>query len=523
MEVEIFSITCYLLTKAKEDYIIIRKKEGLYMLLTMIILILLILAEITFTYKKRITWGFVLYFTGILVLFASSVMLLIKFTSYRYINSLDYSLYYLIKGVRINILNLARLCNFGLSLTMTAAITVNILLSEKKTRIMPVILAIPVIIFYIINDPRITYEIFLRQHYVEDPSYILVNALKYLQLFSLTVFSVYMLLPLFSLISYSRNTKLILLKKNTLITGLCLLLIDAFLVYCFIFGILSHVMPWSVDLNKFPTTAISYDSHLFMVPITLLMGVAVIILSIQLKPVGAVKILTRRQTNMQFYALNHNLRMIFHINKNALHTIEKLAEQSLMFYEKNNELALENIKHIMSTSKKGLDTISQMLSMLDDVHVENSPVSLKDCINNAHLAVHIPDNISFIETYRCDDITIHASEIHITEVFTNLFKNAVETIQLKGSEDGRIEVTMYREHNLAVVEVYDNGKGIKKSDMKQIFSVLFSTKHNSKNWGIGLSYVKKVIDIYGGYIYVKSKPEEFACFQIIIPTGKEDI
>ena len=493
------------------------------MLLTMLILAILIFAEITFNYKKRITWGFVVYFTGILVLFASSVMLLIKFTSYRYINSLDYSLYYLIKGININILRLTQLSNFGLCLTMVAAIIMHMLLSEKKSPLLSVVLTLPIIAFYIINNPHLTYNIFLKQYYIESPSPLLCNAQPIIQTFSLVVFTGYMLLPVISLISYSGKTKLKLLKKNAMITGFCLLLIDTFLVYCFLFGILSHVMPWRVDLNKFPTASISYDSHMFMIPITLLMGVTVIILSIQLKPIGAVKILTRRQTNMQFYALNHNLRMIFHINKNALHTIEKLAEQSLMFYEKNNELALENIRHIMSTSKKGLDTLSQMLSMLDDVQVENAPVSLKDCINNARIAVHIPDNISFSENFRCDDITIYASEIHITEVFTNLFKNAVETIQLKGSDSGKIEVTMYREHNLAVVEVFDNGNGIKKSDMKEIFSVLFSTKHNSKNWGIGLSYVKKVIDIYGGYIYVKSTPGEFAIFQIIIPIGKEDI
>ena len=493
------------------------------MLLTMLILILLILAEITFNYKKRIAWGFILQFTGILILFASAVMLLIKFTSYHYINALDYSLYHLIKGIRINILNLSRISNFGLCLIMLSSIVICILLSGKKKKNLYILLALPIIMFYIINNPSITYEIFLRYHNHASPSHLLINALKYLQYFSITVFLGYMLLPLFSLLSYSKNTRLPLLQKNTLITGLCLLLIDTFLIYCFVFGILSHVMPWRVDLNKFPTTVISYDSHLFMIPLTILMGVAVIVLSIQLKPIGAVKILTRRQTNMQFYALNHNLRMIFHINKNALHTIEKLAEQSLMFYEKNNDLALENINHIVSTSKKGLDTISQMLSMLDDVQVENSPISLKECIKNARLAVHFPDDIEFVENYSCDDIIIRASGVHITEVFTNLFKNAVETIQLKNAGNGRVEVNMYREHNLAVAEVYDNGSGIKKSDMKQIFSVLFSTKHNSKNWGIGLSYVKKVIDIYGGYIYVKSKPGEYACFQIIIPIGKEDI
>ena len=200
-----------------------------------------------------------------------------------------------------------------------------------------------------------------------------------------------------------------------------------------------------------------------------------------------------------------------------------LAAQSLALYEKNPTLTLENVKHIESTAAKGLKTITQMLSMLDDVHVEHSPISLKQCIENAHSAITVPDNIIFEERYLCDDITIRASEVHITEVFTNLFRNAVETIQMKNNEVGHIRVTLSCENGLAVIEVLDDGNGIKKSDIGQIFSVLYSTKHNSKNWGIGLSYVKKVIDIYNGYIYVKSKPGEYACFQVILPIGKEDI
>ena len=192
-------------------------------------------------------------------------------------------------------------------------------------------------------------------------------------------------------------------------------------------------------------------------------------------------------------------------------------------YEKNPTLALENIKHIESTSAKGLKTITQMLSMLDDVHVEQTPISLKQCIENARCAVNVPQNIVFEERYVCKDITIRASEVHITEVFTNLFRNAVETIQMKNNEVGHITVTLSSENGLAVIEVLDDGKGIKKSDISRIFSVLYSTKHNSKNWGIGLSYVKKVIDIYNGYIYVKSNPGEYACFQVILPIGKEDI
>lgn len=493
------------------------------MLLTLIILALLIVTEISFSYKKRITWIFVLYFAGISLLFATSVMSLIKFTSYHYINALDYYLYFSLKKLSVNVLNLARFNNIGLAIIMFAAILMYSLLSHKKRRITTGILSLPIVLFLVINDPNITYRLFLLKYSFEPQHQLFMLADSYIHIYSLSIFIGYMFIPFLALLSYCRKTKLRLLHENATIAGSCLVLIDVFLVYNFIFGMLSYVMPWKVDLNKFPLYAISYDSHLFTIPITILMGIVIIILSIRYKPIGAVQILTRRKTNQQFYALNHNLRMIFHINKNVLYTVEKLAAQSLALHEKNPSLALENIRHIESTASKGLKTITQMLSMLDDVHVEKTPVSLRQCIENARAAINIPPSIVFEEHYLCDDITVRASEVHITEVFTNLFRNAVETIQMKNSETGHINVTLSSENGLAVIEVLDDGSGIKKSDISQIFSVLYSTKHNSKNWGIGLSYVKKVIDIYNGYIYVKSKPGEYACFQVILPIGKEDI
>ena len=51
--------------------------------------------------------------------------------------------------------------------------------------------------------------------------------------------------------------------------------------------------------------------------------------------------------------------------------------------------------------------------MLNDVHIEQTPINLKQCIENARCAVNVQKNIVFEEIYVCKDITIRASEVHI--------------------------------------------------------------------------------------------------------------
>ena len=88
---------------------------------------------------------------------------------------------------------------------------------------------------------------------------------------------------------------------------------------------------------------------------------------------------------------------------------------------------------------------------------------------------------------------------------------------------GTITINLKSENHLAVIEFLDDGLGIERREIKKMFSMLYSSKKTQKNWGIGLSYVKRVVDIYNGYIYVKSVPGKYTLFQILLPIEKEDL
>ena len=100
-------------------------------------------------------------------------------------------------------------------------------------------------------------------------------------------------------------------------------------------------------------------------------------------------------------------------------------------------------------------------------------------------------------------------------VIENLCKNSVDAME--GA--GQIQLTLFEEEDLVVVEVADNGKGIRK-DIKDVFTPGFTTK--KRGWGLGLSLARRIVEEYHkGHIYVKSSElGKGTTFRIEIPQRK---
>ncbi|MCR4583713.1 MAG: HAMP domain-containing histidine kinase [Prevotella sp.] len=84
-------------------------------------------------------------------------------------------------------------------------------------------------------------------------------------------------------------------------------------------------------------------------------------------------------------------------------------------------------------------------------------------------------------------------------VIENLCKNAVDAME----GQGHIDLTLTTEGQRVVIEVADNGKGIRKKDIKNVFTPGFTTK--KRGWGLGLSLAKRIVEEYHrGRIFVKT-------------------
>ena len=97
------------------------------------------------------------------------------------------------------------------------------------------------------------------------------------------------------------------------------------------------------------------------------------------------------------------------------------------------------------------------------------------------------------------DVIVRMNASLFEWVIENLCKNAVDAME--GS--GRIVLSLMDEGDKVVIEVADNGKGIRKKDLKNVFTPGFTTKR--RGWGLGLSLARRIVEEYHrGRIFVKS-------------------
>lgn len=108
---------------------------------------------------------------------------------------------------------------------------------------------------------------------------------------------------------------------------------------------------------------------------------------------------------------------------------------------------------------------------------------------------------------------IYADKEHVNSIFSNLIKNAIQSIP--PGQDGLIEVRLERKGDKVLVTVSDNGSGIPESLKTKMFTPNFTTK--SSGTGLGLSIVKRNVENAGGTIWFESEADGGTCFFIEFP------
>ena len=126
------------------------------------------------------------------------------------------------------------------------------------------------------------------------------------------------------------------------------------------------------------------------------------------------------------------------------------------------------------------------------------------------------------KNFMADNDIINVDKLHFSNVIYNLIDNA-----LKYSEDEpQITIRTKNEKNLLRIDVEDKGIGITKEHLKNIFDQFYRVPtgdvHNVKGFGLGLSYVKRIVEEFKGEISIESEIKKGTTFSVFFPLISEE-
>jgi two-component system phosphate regulon sensor histidine kinase PhoR len=196
-------------------------------------------------------------------------------------------------------------------------------------------------------------------------------------------------------------------------------------------------------------------------------------------------------------------------DKSIIKTPEKIERFVKMIRDENKRLSVlvESILQTSILDKGNFKLKYELLNIHEiiDLAIQNIQIQIDQ--KNGILTHH------FLATQPL----FHGDKVHITNIVYNLLDNAIKY----SKEQPEIDIKTENYNNGIIFSVRDNGIGISKENIKKIFDKFYriptGNVHNIKGFGLGLSYVKAIVEKHGGHIQVDSELNKGSVFRLFLP------
>ncbi|MDX1629984.1 MAG: ATP-binding protein [Fulvivirga sp.] len=214
------------------------------------------------------------------------------------------------------------------------------------------------------------------------------------------------------------------------------------------------------------------------------------------------------------------IRILTHEIMNSATPISSLTETMQMMLDKKNEIdkeVLQDLRFSLQTIQKRSDG---MLAFIDDYRKITRVPKPKSA--RVHLTQMIKEIAALVQpdldkagitlkTKMEQGLFAQIDKKLIEQVLINLIQNA--KYALEGIENPEIAISVFSSDQHTIIEVSDNGKGIAKNELKEIFVPFYTTRKEGS--GIGLSLSKQIMHLHQGQIKVESQPGKGTTFTLV--------
>lgn len=219
---------------------------------------------------------------------------------------------------------------------------------------------------------------------------------------------------------------------------------------------------------------------------------------------------TNKELNDLVYIMSHDL-------KTPLRGISTLVNWlSTDYSDKFDQEGKEQTSLLLNRVERMYNLIDGILqySEVGRVEEERTQVNLNELLPNVIEIVAPPENITILIENELP--LIECEKTRITQVFQCLLGNAVKYMN---KPQGQIQVGCVEEDGFWMFSVSDNGPGIEERYFEKIFKLFqtLSPRDEVESTGAGLTVVKKIVEIYGGRIWVESKVGKGSTFFFTLP------
>lgn len=196
-------------------------------------------------------------------------------------------------------------------------------------------------------------------------------------------------------------------------------------------------------------------------------------------------------------------------NPKVMNDPEKIAHYHNMIRDENKRMhaQVENVLQISRLEKNELDLKKERL----DLHE-----LIEDAIT--HIELIVEDRGGYVQThFGALRSSILANQTHFTNVIVNIFDNAVKY----SPDEPKIDIYTENVKNYIIMKVRDQGSGMSRPVQKKVFEKFYREHtgdiHNVKGHGLGLAYVRRILDDHHGSISVESEKGKGSTFIIKLP------